>query len=88
MRLLLDLPEENDDTNDSCSMQTIIEPAAYRKNIIDQAVKTILCTNDMHLQRNYNLRNFAKTQTININEQVIEEKLSKAIMIQHLLQAE
>lgn len=64
---------------------TIIEPVAYRKHIIDQSLKTILCTNDVHTLSHQQMKKVQSNRFININEEFIEEKLSKAIMIQHLL---
>ena len=66
---------------------TILEPLAYRKQIIVQSLKTILCTNDFHTQFHKQINRSRYEKYININEDFIEEKLSKAIMIQHLLVA-
>jgi 5-(carboxyamino)imidazole ribonucleotide synthase len=84
-RLLLDPGADSMDLADTCSKLTILEPLAYRKHITEQAVKTILCTNDIHLLYNKEVMKLVKTKPITINEQKIEEQLSKAIMIQHLL---
>jgi 5-(carboxyamino)imidazole ribonucleotide synthase len=66
---------------------TILEPLAFRKQIIVQSLNTILCTNDIHIQYNEHVNRAQYEQYININQDFIEEKLSKAIMIQHLLEA-
>lgn len=84
-QLLLDQPEEGMGVIDICSKLQILEPLAYRKHIAEQAVKTILCTNDIHLLYHKDIMKLVKTKPISINEQKIEEQLSKAIMIQHLL---
>ncbi|MCF8451013.1 MAG: ATP-grasp domain-containing protein [Taibaiella sp.] len=84
-RLLLDQPEEGMGMMDICSKLTILEPLAYRKHIVEQALKTIICTNDIHVLYHKDIMKLVKGKPITINEQKIEEQLSKAIMIQHLL---
>ena len=70
-------------------MINILEPAAYRKSAMAGALKTILCTNDVHLHW-YGKKGGTegrKMGHVTIVETNIENALSKAVMIRHLLKA-
>ena len=68
-------------------MINILEPAAYRKNTINEALKTILCTSDVHLHwyGKSSGKEGRKMGHVTIVETNIENALSKAVMIRHLL---
>ena len=71
-------------------MINILEPAAYRKAMITEALKTILCTSDVHLHW-YGKKGGTegrKMGHVTIVETNIENALSKAVMIRHLLKGE
>ena len=87
MRLILQLPMGSTKLNKASVMINLIEPAAYRKNTITDALKTILCTNDVHLHW-YGKKpgtEGRKMGHITITEASVENALSKAVMIRHLL---
>ena len=87
MRLILGLPMGSTKLNKASVMINILEPAAYRKSTINDALKTILCTNDVHLHW-YGKKGGIegrKMGHITIVEPNIENALSKAVMIRHLL---
>ena len=68
-------------------MINILEPAAYRKHAIMEALKTILCTNDIHLHwygKSGGIEG-RKMGHITITDKQREEAISKSIMIKHLL---
>ena len=87
MRLILDLPMGSTKLNKAAVMINILEPAAYRKSTITDALKTILCTNDVHLHwygKGGGIEG-RKMGHVTIIENNIEKALSKAVMIRHLL---
>lgn len=89
MRLILGLPMGSTKLNKASVMINVLEPAAFRKNIITEALKTILCTSDVHLHW-YGKRGGTegrKMGHVTIVENSIENALSKAVMIRHLLKA-
>lgn len=69
------------------SLHGILEPAAYRKHYIEEALKTLLCTNDMHLYWNDQgkKQNGKQKSSLPICDTESEEFLSKAILITHIL---
>jgi 5-(carboxyamino)imidazole ribonucleotide synthase len=76
--------------NHASVMINILEPAAYRKSILRDALGTILCTNDVHLHW-YGKKPGSegrKMGHVTITETNIENALSKAVMIRHLLKGE
>jgi 5-(carboxyamino)imidazole ribonucleotide synthase len=84
-RLLLNLPEKAMDPTDIWSKLAIVEPAAYRKHTIEEALKTILCMGEVVHNQNDEIIRYRKNRTIVNSEQAIDERLSKAIVIRHLL---
>ena len=90
MRLILKLPMGSTKLNKASVMINILEPAAYRKAMITEALKTILCTSDVHLHW-YGKKGGTegrKMGHVTIVETNIENALSKAVMIRHLLKGE
>jgi 5-(carboxyamino)imidazole ribonucleotide synthase len=90
MRIILGLAMGSTKLNKASVMINILEPAAYRKGIIAEALKTILCTNDVHLHW-YGKKagnEGRKMGHVTIAETNIENALSKAVMIRHLLKGE
>ena len=90
MRLILRLPMGSTKLNKASVMINILEPAAYRKNTVTDALRTILCTNDVHLHW-YGKRGGTegrKMGHVTIVETNIENALSKAVMIRHLLKGD
>jgi 5-(carboxyamino)imidazole ribonucleotide synthase len=90
MRIILGLSMGSTKLNRASVMINILEPAAYRRSIIRAALKTILCTNDVHLHW-YGKRagtEGRKMGHLTITETNIENALSKAVMIRHLLKGE
>jgi 5-(carboxyamino)imidazole ribonucleotide synthase len=90
IRLILGLPLGSAKTNRPSAMINILEPAAYRKNTIFEALKTILCCTDVHLHwyGKQGGREGRKMGHITITENSIENLLAKAVMIRHLLRNE
>ena len=89
MRLILGLSMGSTKLNKASVMINILEPAAYRKSAMAGALKTILCTNDVHLHW-YGKKGGTegrKMGHVTIVETNIENALSKAVMIRHLLKA-
>lgn len=90
IRLILGLPMGAAKMNKVSVMMNILEPGAYSKFTITEALKTILCTNDVHLHW-YGKKpgkEGRKMGHITITETNIENVISKAIMIRHLLRQE
>ena len=90
MRLILKLPIGSTKLNKASVMINILEPAAYRKAMIREALKTILCTSDVHFHW-YGKKGGTegrKMGHVTIVETNIENALSKAVMIRHLLKGE
>lgn len=87
IRIILGLSLGSTKLNKASVMINILEPAVFRKSIIGEALKTILCTNDVHIhwygkQAGNEGR---KMGHVTITETSIENALSKAVMIRHLL---
>ncbi len=90
MRLIMGLPMGSTKLNKASVMINILEPAAYRKSAMSEALKTILCTADAHLHW-YGKKGGTegrKMGHVTIVETNIENALSKAVMIRHLLKTE
>lgn len=87
MRLILGLPMGPAKHNGASVMMNILEPAAYRKSTITEALKTILCTSDVHLHWYGKTpgKEGRKMGHITITEMNMETVMSKAVMIRHLL---
>ena len=87
IRIILGLPMGTTKLNKASVMINILEPAAYRKNTINEALKTILCTSDVHLHwyGKSSGKEGRKMGHVTIVETNIENALSKAVMIRHLL---
>jgi 5-(carboxyamino)imidazole ribonucleotide synthase len=90
MRLIMGLPMGSTKLNKASVMINILEPAAHRKGAIAAALKTILCTDDVHLhwygkQGGTEGRKMGHVTIVGSN---IEQALSKAVMIRHLLKGE
>ncbi|NDC40743.1 MAG: 5-(carboxyamino)imidazole ribonucleotide synthase [Chitinophagia bacterium] len=87
LRVMLGLPLGSARTTSPSVMMNILEPAAHRKHIIMEALKTLLCTNDVHLHwygKGGGVEG-RKMGHITITDVSREEAISKAIMIRHLL---
>jgi 5-(carboxyamino)imidazole ribonucleotide synthase len=90
MRLILKLPMGSTQMNKASVMINILEPAAHGKAIITDALKTILCTNDVHVHwygKSGGIEG-RKMGHVTIVDNNIENALSKAVMIRHLLKGE
>jgi len=87
LRVVLGLPMGSTKMTQPSVMVNILEPEAHRKHTIMEALKTILCTSDMHLHW------YGKTPGsvgrkmghVTITGNNIDEAISKSIMIRHLL---
>ena len=90
MRLILKLPMGSAKLNKASVMINILEPAAYRAATITDALKTILCTSDVHLHWYGRKRGIEgrKMGHVTIVESSIENALSKSVMIRHLLKGD
>lgn len=87
IRSILGLPLSSRRALSSSVMMNILEPAAHRKHAILSALKTILCTNDMHLHRDGNTGGVEskRMEPIKITYHDREEAISKSVMIKHIL---
>ncbi len=87
LRVILGLPMGSTKTTTPSVMMNIIEPVAHRKQAIMEALKTILCTSDVHLHWYGKKEGFEgrKMGHITVTDVVREEAISKSIMIKHLL---
>ena len=86
IREILDLPIPAK-AHTNTSLHGTLEPAAYRKHCIEEALKTLLCTNDMHLYWNDQgkKQDGKQKSSLPICDTESEEFLSKAILITHIL---
>jgi 5-(carboxyamino)imidazole ribonucleotide synthase len=84
-RLLLNLPEQEIDSTEIWSKLAIIEPAAYRKNTFETALKTVLCMGDDVHGQSDEIVKLGKIRSGIRSDQAIDGLLSKAIVIRHLL---
>lgn len=87
LRLILGLPMGSARTTKPSVMINVLEPAAHRRQTIEAALKTILCTNDIHLHwyGKEKGREGRKMGHVTITSESREEAMSKSIMIRHLL---
>lgn len=87
IRVILGLPMGSAQILTPSVMMNILEPAAHRKHAIMEALKTILCTNDIHLHwyGKAGGTEGRKMGHITITDKKREEAISKSIMIKHLL---
>lgn len=85
-KLLLNLPAEDADQTAGWSKTLHTEPAAHRKFIISEALKTILPITDMNETKKDEFGRKRKNKVNTVNEETNDEHLSKAIVIRHLLQ--
>jgi 5-(carboxyamino)imidazole ribonucleotide synthase len=87
LRVILGLPMGKAKMTQPSVMVNILEPAVHRRQVIMEALKTILCTDDVHLHW------YGKTPGsmgrkmghVTITDKKIEDAISKSIMIRHLL---
>lgn len=87
LRVMLGLPMGDTSLKNSSVLLNVFEPAAYRKKSIEDALKVILCSNDVHMHLYGKKEGNAGSRMghINITEDTIENALSKATMIRHIL---
>jgi len=87
IRDILHLPISEHKLQKNESLHGILEPAAYRKHCIEETLKTILCTNDMHLYWNdrRTKQDSKQKSSLPICDTQREEFLAKAILITHIL---
>lgn len=87
LRVILGLPMGSTATTTPSVMVNILEPAAHKKNAVMEALKTILCTNDVHLHWYGKTGDIEgrKMGHVTITNVQREDALSKSIMIKHLL---
>jgi 5-(carboxyamino)imidazole ribonucleotide synthase len=87
IREILNLPIPEHKAHTNASLHGILEPAAYRKHCIEETLKTILCTNDMHLYWNdrRTKQDSKQKSSLPICDTQREEFLAKAILITHIL---
>lgn len=87
IRIILGLPMGSTKTTIPSVMINILEPEAHRKQATMEALKTILCTDDVHLhwygkKGGQEGRKMGHITITNIDR---EKAISKSIMIKHLL---
>ena len=87
LRAILGLPLGDTSITYPSVMINILEPAAHRKNSLENALKTILCTNSVHVHwyGKKGGKEGRKMGHITVTDNNIEEALSKATIIRHLL---
>lgn len=87
LRAILGLPLGDTTITYPSVMINILEPAAHRKNNLENILKTILCTNSVHLHwyGKKGGKEGRKMGHITITDRNIEDALSKATTIRHLL---
>lgn len=87
IRAILGLPLGNTKLTTGSIMMNIIEPAAYKKGAIEEALRTILCNGDAHLHwyGKKQSRPGRKIGHLTITQENMDQALSKAVMIKHLL---
>ena len=68
-------------------MINIIEPAAFSRHTIIEALKTLLCSGEAHLHwyGKTHGREGRKMGHVTITEQRLDEVLAKAVVIRHIL---
>ncbi len=87
IRLILELPMGSAQTTFPSVMLNILEPAAQKKKAVMDALKTILCTNDIHLHwyGKTGGKEGRKMGHITITDTDRKEAIAKSIMIKHIL---
>lgn len=87
IRIILGLPLGSAKLNKASVMINILEPVALRKNNQTDAIKNILCTDDAHLHwyGKHSGTEGRKMGHVTIVGSTIENALSKAVIIRHLL---
>jgi 5-(carboxyamino)imidazole ribonucleotide synthase len=87
IRIILGLPMGSTKLNKASVMINILEPTTNQKGNITDALKMILCTNEAHLHWYGKKEGIEgrKMGHVTIVEANIENALSKAVMIRHLL---
>ncbi len=87
LRVMLNLPLGDTRLNSSSVMINILEPAVHRKTSMENALRTLLGNNDVHLHwyGKEGGREGRKMGHITITERTIEYALAKAATIRHLL---
>jgi 5-(carboxyamino)imidazole ribonucleotide synthase len=87
LRAILGLPLGATKLTANSVMINILEPAAIRRSSMEQAVKTLLGINSVHLHwyGKQNSHPGRKVGHITITEQTMESALSKAVMVRHIL---
>lgn len=88
IRIILGLPIGNTDTTSPSVMINVLQPAANRKQALQDALKTILNTSDAHLHwyGKTGGNEGRKIGHITITSQQREEAISKSVMIKNLLE--
>jgi 5-(carboxyamino)imidazole ribonucleotide synthase len=87
LRAILGLPLGDTSITYPSVMINILEPAIHRKKSLENALKTILCTDSVHLHwyGKKGGKEGRKMGHITVTDKNIEDALSKATMIRHLL---
>ena len=87
LRAILGLPLGDTKLTGSTVMINILEPAAMRRDAMQQALKTLLGIGSLHLHwyGKQEGRSGRKIGHITITEQTMENALSKAVMVRHIL---
>ncbi len=87
LRAILGLPLGATKLTANSVMINILEPAAIRRSSMEQAIRTLLGIDSVHLHwyGKQNSRPGRKIGHITITEQTMEGALSKAIMVRHIL---
>ncbi len=90
LRAILGLPLGDTSITYPSVMINILEPAINRKNSLENALKTILCTDSVHVHwyGKKGGKEGRKMGHITVTDKNIEEALSKATMIRHLLKGQ
>lgn len=86
LRAILGLPLGDTSITYPSVMINILEPAIHRKNSLENALKTILCTDSVHVHwyGKKGGKEGRKMGHITVTDKNIDEALSKATMIRHL----
>lgn len=89
LRAILGLPLGNTDLQRNAIMINILEPGAAKKNSLENAIKTILGMSHVHLHwyGKQDSKEGRKVGHVTIAEHTMENALSKAVMIRHLLKS-
>lgn len=90
LRVILSMPMGDTRTKSSSVMINVLEPAAHKKKSTEALLRAILCSDDVHLHWYGKKEGIEgrKMGHITITEDNIENALSKAAMIRHMLKGE